>query len=347
MRANGWDVQSQSEIGSKPAISIVMPLYNKEREVERAVQSVLKQTFGDYELIVVNDGSTDKGPEVVMRINDPRIRLINQKNAGVSAARNRGIKEARAELIALLDADDEWHPDFLETIIRLREDYPTCAVFATNYIFRGDNNYFRQAIIRRLSNGFKEGILTNYFVVAAKSDPPLCASAVAINKTAVISIGGFPVGVTSGEDLLTWAKLALNYKIAYSAKPKVYNWEPRKLSDRPGRFPQTPDIVGQAFIQLLNDCNSFQVKDLRKYIALWHQMRASIFLRLGRRTEAIFEVKEIARYSKKNIKLYFCLAIALLPQKLRDLGLGITKYLKYYRITRIPPQDAINIRKYR
>ena len=307
-----------------------MPLYNKENEVNRAVKSLFSQTVRDYELIVVNDGSTDKGPEIVRTINDPRIRIIDQENGGVSAARNRGIKEARAELIALLDADDEWHPDFLETIMRLRTNYPTCDVFATNYIYRRNNNYFRQTIIRGFSNGFKEGILTNYFGVAAKSDPPLWTSAVAINKTAIISIGGFPVGVTSGEDLLIWAKLALKYKIAYSVKPKVYNWEPIKLLDRPGRVPQTPDIVGQEFIRLLGSASSPQVEELNIYIALWHQMRASIFLRLGRRQEAIYEVKKIAKYSKRNLKLRVFFVLALLPQKLCDWILRTINYLKYF-----------------
>lgn len=308
-----------------PSVSIIMPLYNKEREVNRAVKSVLAQTVRDYELIVVNDGSTDKGPEIVRNINDPRIRIIDQENGGVSAARNRGIKEASAELISFLDADDEWHPDFLETIMRLRTNYSTCDVFATNYIFRRNNNYFRQTIIRGSSNGFKEGILTNYFGVAAKSDPPLWTSAVAINKTAIISIGGFPVGVTSGEDLLIWAKLALNYKIAYSTKPKAYNWEPVKLSDRPGRVPQAPDIVSQELLRLLSATNPSQSKELKDYIAYWHRMRGVIFLRLGERKKAIGEIFKAIMFSNRNFKLYILAIVVFMPKAISKALYGYVK----------------------
>jgi glycosyltransferase involved in cell wall biosynthesis len=314
-----------------PEISIVIPLFNKEREVGRAIRSVLAQTFNNYEIIVLNDGSTDKGPEIVRNINDLRIRVIDQENGGVSVARNRGINEANAELIAFIDADDEWHPDFLETVIRLRTNYPTCDVFATNYVFRRMNNYLRHTSINGLPDGFKEGILANYFSIAAKSDPPLWTSAIAINKKTITSIGGFPKGITSGEDLITWAKVALNHKIAYSVNTKAYNWEPVNLSDRPGRVPQTPDIVGEEFVRLLDACNSPQAKDLRDYIALWHQMRASVFLRLGKRKEAIWEVKKSVRYSKKNPKLYLFFVIALLPRGMRNCAFRIASCLNYNR----------------
>jgi glycosyltransferase involved in cell wall biosynthesis len=186
-----------------PIISIVIPLYNKEIEVSRAIKSVLNQTVQDFELIVVNDGSTDKGPDVVRAINDPRIRMINEENGGVSAARNRGIKETRSELIAFLDADDEWMPSFLETIFRLRRNYPSCSVFATNYLYGHINGSFTPPIIRELPGFPWEGIFKNYFKVASKSNPPIWSSAVALTKKAITSIGGFPVGITFGEDLLT------------------------------------------------------------------------------------------------------------------------------------------------
>ena len=86
-------------------ISVVIPLYNKEKQIRKTLQSVLTQTFQDFEIVVVNDGSTDNSAIEVEKVKDPRIRLIHQQNAGVSAARNKGIEEARYELIAFLDAD--------------------------------------------------------------------------------------------------------------------------------------------------------------------------------------------------------------------------------------------------
>jgi len=115
-----------------PAVSVVIPLYNKGPHIARALNSVLAQTFQDFEVIVVDDGSTDDGAEVVRGVDDPRIRLIQQENRGVSAARNRGIEAARAELIAFLDADDEWLAEHLETIIRLRRNALEVGIYATS-----------------------------------------------------------------------------------------------------------------------------------------------------------------------------------------------------------------------
>ena len=104
---------------SEVNISVIMPLYNNRNEVERALRSIAAQTVSGYEVIVVNDGSTDDGEKVVRGMNNPHVRIINQENKGVSAARNRGVGEAENDLVAFLDADDEWNPDFLETIVRI------------------------------------------------------------------------------------------------------------------------------------------------------------------------------------------------------------------------------------
>ena len=297
----------------KLTISIVMPLYNKEAEVERAVRSVLKQTISDFELIIVNDGSVDGGPERVRAFSDPRIRIIDQTNAGVSAARNRGIGEARADLIAFLDADDEWEKDYLETIVRLRDKFPSCEVFASSYFVSTADGKKRRAIIRGLPEKLSESILNNYFFVAAQSDPPLWTSAVAVAKHAIKSVGGFPVGITAGEDLLTWARLAVRFDIAYSLEPKAIFREPATVSSRPGRVPQTPDIVGQELRKLLAGVARQKKQGLNRYIGLWHRMRANIFLRLGRRWEVLREVARSLRHAPLDIRLPLYAMLAVLP----------------------------------
>src|SRR5699024_6424946 len=96
--------------------SIVIPLYNKELSITNTLQSVLNQTFTDFEVVIVNDGSTDNSVEKVEAFNDPRIRLIHQANAGVSAARNKGIEEANYDWISFLDADDLWMENHLSIL---------------------------------------------------------------------------------------------------------------------------------------------------------------------------------------------------------------------------------------
>lgn len=315
----------------EPAVSILMPLFNKEPEVKRAIESVLTQTVSDFELIVVNDGSVDNGPEIVRNINDPRIRLFDQENAGVSAARNRGIKEAKSDLIAFLDADDEWKPTFLETIFSLKNKLPTCKVFATSYIYREVNGTHRLPVIKGIPSPPWEGILKNYFDVAIKSDPPLWTSAVAVNKEAINEVGLFPVGIHSGEDLLTWAKLALRYDIAYSTTPESVFFLRTPSASLPTRIPDKDDRVGKALESFLLDLSSTQKSAFKNYIGLWYRMRASMYLRLGMRKEAFREVQKMRGYADKNVPFYLYTMMAYLPSSISKVLIKCLNLIKALR----------------
>jgi len=113
--------------------SVVIPLYNKDKHITRAINSVLNQSYRKFEIIVVDDGSTDSGVIEVKKINDSRIRLVQQINLGVSSARNKGISLAKYNFVGFLDADDAWKPDFLETIYFLIKKYPEAGAYATAY----------------------------------------------------------------------------------------------------------------------------------------------------------------------------------------------------------------------
>lgn len=163
-------------------ISVVIPLYNKEQSIASTLQSVLKQTYQDFEIVIVNDGSTDHSVEKVAKVTDPRIRLIHQKNAGVSAARNRGIEEAGGEYIAFLDADDEWKSNYLKIQYKLTQKYPECCVFACNYEFKDTQGKVTPTIIRKLPFKGEDGILSNYFEVSSCSHPPICSISIMVKK---------------------------------------------------------------------------------------------------------------------------------------------------------------------
>jgi glycosyltransferase involved in cell wall biosynthesis len=196
-------------------ISVVIPLYNKATHVRRAVNSVLSQSFPDFECIVVDDGSTDGSGDIVAGIPNPRIRLIRQSNGGVGAARNRGSSEARGELVAFLDADDEWKPNFLDTVYRLAAQYPQCGAYATAYDCVESSGRNRILRFDRIPPPPWEGILENYFK-SAQFQPPVCSSAVCVRKSVLTEIGMFPIGERLGEDLDTWCRIALAYPIAFS-----------------------------------------------------------------------------------------------------------------------------------
>lgn len=171
--------------------------------------------------MVVNDGSTDKSADIVKNFSDTIIRLINQKNAGVSVARNRGINEAKSELIAFLDADDEWMPDYLEAILRLREKYPCAGLYATSIKTEFIDNVLmdKDEELRKLIPD--EGLIFNYFKVNLKDvshKDIFYTSSVTVPKKIFSEVGGFQTGFWWGEDIDMWGRIALKYPFAYSSQ---------------------------------------------------------------------------------------------------------------------------------
>lgn len=296
-------------------LSVVIPLYNKAATIERAISSVLNQTIQDFELIVVNNGSTDGSEKVVENVTDPRVSLISQENQGVSMARNRGVEAAQSDWVAFLDADDEWKPTFLETVLRLKETYNDCAVYATSYQRCNVAGVVNDIKLQHVPSE-RDFRMENYFEVAAESDPPFCSISVMVQKEALLSIGGFPQGVHQGEDLLTWARLAANYKIAYCQEPQsiFYTGETSSMG-KPKREPAEDDVVGNGLEQLYEEHPD--LAGLRQYIAKWHKMRASIFMRMpGKTAQCRFEIRKAQQWHR-NKKLILYKIILFLPYSLR------------------------------
>ena len=260
-------------------ISIIIPLYNKASLIGRALTSIIAQNCENCEIIVVDDGSTDNGVAVVKTfVEDNRLnnlRIISQNNAGVGAARNRGIAEAKGNLITFLDADDEWKSGHISDLIELSQRYPHCAVFATNYENISADGLTFPNVIRNLTMPGEMGVIENYFEIAAASNPPLWTSAVMVRTDALRAIGGFPEGIKSGEDLLTWARLAAKYEIAYCSNVSaIYH----RGSSNP-RPPEKIDLLGKEFENLYHYISAEKLNKknhgMRHYIALWYNMRMS------------------------------------------------------------------------
>ena len=288
-------------------ISVIIPLYNKEAGIATALHSVLAQSYQDFEVVVVDDGSTDGSVAIVKTFNDPRIRLIQQQNAGVSAARNRGIEEAKGEYIAFLDAEDEWMPGFLDEIRALQEAYPDCRAQATNYSFCS-NGVKSPTILHKIQFEGERGILSNYFEVASCSHPPVCSICVCIERKLLQEIGGFPVGIKSGEDLLTWARIAVRTQWAYSQKVMAqYNFDQISIKEPPTRIPEEIDTVGNELKSMYR--NNPKIKGLKQYLSLWHKMRCAMFMRLGYRRECTKEAFMSLRYNPMNYKIYIFLLL--------------------------------------
>ena len=291
-------------------ISVIIPLYNKEAGIDTALRSVLAQTYQDFEIVVVDDGSTDGSVAIVETFDDPRIRLIRQANAGVSAARNRGIEEAKGEYVAFLDADDEWMPGFLEEIVALQQEFPECKAQATNYTFCS-NGVKSSTILRKLPFDGERGVLSNYFEVASCSHPPVCSICVCIERKLLQEIGGFPIGIKAGEDLLTWARIAVRTQWAYSLKVLAqYNVEQVSVKEPPTRVPEKKDIVGNELLKLRK--SHPHIRGQKLYLSLWHKMRSSMYMRLGYKKECRKEAFMALHYNPLNYKIYAYLMLNLL-----------------------------------
>lgn len=214
--------------------SIVIPLYNKEQYVARAIRSVLGQSNQSFELIIVDDGSTDKSVEVVKRFSDSRIKLIQQAHAGVSAARNRGIAHAPYDYIAFLDADDQWKPEFLATIQALSEEFPLAGLYITSYQLMGSTDY---SIAPRYPHLPTQGVVDEYLCLVEQHETiGLISSSVCVPKSVFAQIGGFQEGLHFAEDAFFWLKIALHYDIVFTdAVMSIVHREPEGGSDVIGR----------------------------------------------------------------------------------------------------------------
>ena len=300
-------------------ITVIIPLYNKEASIATALRGVLAQTYQDFEVVVVDDGSTDGGAAVVETFEDPRIRLIRQENAGVSAARNRGIAEARGAHVAFLDADDEWMPEFLEEIATLIAEYPECRARATNYIFNS-NGVKSPTILRKMPFAEGRGVLTNYFEVASCSHPPMWTSAVCIERALLQEIGGFPIGIKSGEDLLTWARIAVRTQWAYSMKVMAqYNIEQVFVREKPKRLHDKEDAVGDDLLALLEMVPPSKKRELKLYISHWYKMRTSVCSSIRNISDTWHYGLKSLRYNLFNYKVLVMMLLVLLPYRIQKL----------------------------
>lgn len=200
--------------------TVIIPLYNKAPYVAATVHSVLAQHEQDFEIVVVDDGSTDGGIEVVRQIEDPRIRLITQANAGVSAARNTAIKAAQGDWLAFLDADDWYHPDYLATLRQLIDTHPGMHAVATRY--RSVPLQPGQALqtwdtpppadIEVITNLPRRWMMGSTFFTAS----------IAVRRAAMLQLTPwFPVGESYGEDLDVWFRIAEQGPIVLSHRPLV------------------------------------------------------------------------------------------------------------------------------
>ncbi len=192
--------------------SVIVPLYNKAPYIKKALSSVMEQTYKDYELIVVDDGSTDdsyRDAKDVLEDSGLDYQLIHQKNTGVSTARNNGVAVSNGDYLCFLDADDWWAPTFLERMDWLIKEYPEARIYGTNYYYV--KNGHQRVCVTTAETGY-----INYCkVYAEKLQMPLWTGATCMPRDVFAEMGGFNPQMKLGEDFCLWIKVALKYKVAF------------------------------------------------------------------------------------------------------------------------------------
>lgn len=289
-----------------PSISAAIPLYNKEREIERAVRSILAQTFQPLEIIVIDDGSTDRSAEIVRGLESPLVRLISQPNAGVAAARNRASAAAVGEYIAFLDGDDEWRPGYLEKMAELIGRYPSCGAYGAAFDIVSGNRVFPNC------SPATEGIRDDFFR-EAMTHYILQPSATVIPRRVMECTGGFPEGMKMGEDLFLWIKIASEYPVCFTPDRLVlYS---RTASNRSAGI-YTPEKTDFTFESLYRpeEGGSFR----NEYIARCAIGKAIVLTSkgdtaFGRRAEEFFSYTRMYRRGWRRLRL-----LNRLPAPLRN-----------------------------
>jgi Glycosyl transferase family 2 len=240
-------------------VSIVMPAHNSAQFIGQAIKSILAQSFEDWELIVVNDGSVDDTAQIVLQFNDPRIKHFYQAGQERSAARNTGVQMTQGECIAFLDADDFWLPEYLECQVSVLRKFPEVGLsFTWTYVTDPEGKPIR------VSGYGESGIQDRTsFLRAMLLGNRMSSGAVIVRRVALNRVGLFDPEVSQGEDWDLWLRVAMQYPVAVVTLPlfcyRRYNtFMLTKLSDR-GAEDAYLHILDKAF-GLLTDQNLLQGK---------------------------------------------------------------------------------------
>ena len=197
-----------------PFFSVIIPLFNKEKFIEATLKSVLNQTFIDFEILIIDDGSTDNSATLIKGFDDTRIRYFYKENAGVSSARNYGIEKSQSNYISFIDADDYWYPDFLKEMFKIIQNYPQQNVFSAAIEIETSKKVFPATYSIVKTNDHE---IVNYFT-ASNKETVICTSCAVFHKNIFEKIGTFDTEIKSGQDTDMWIRIGINYPVVFSWK---------------------------------------------------------------------------------------------------------------------------------
>lgn len=210
-----------------PFFSVIIPVYNKQKFVFKTIQSVLNQSYIDFEIIVINDGSTDESENEILKCNDNRIKYYSQTNNGVATTRNEGIKKATGKYICFLDADDFWKSEFLKTFKYYIDLNVNQKVFSCSIEFETSKKVVTPTYSIQRTNDFE---IVNFFK-ASCNESVLWTSSSVFEKSVFETVGVFDTNLKMGEDTDLWIRIGLQYSIFFIwEKLAIYCFDQNSIS---------------------------------------------------------------------------------------------------------------------
>lgn len=301
---------------NKPFFSVIVPVYNKEPHIARSINSILNQTFTGFELIIVCDPSTDNSNDEVAKFSDPRIRVFHRDEPGPGgyAARNLGIKNAKADWIAFLDADDEWYPEHLENFFELTKKHQFCNVLAAGWHIKNRGKYWSNPYYKKNK---KKGVIIidiyKYLKIHSKNIDVIHTNAIAVKKDLLISSGMFPISncdCMRAGDGETWLRIMLNNGLMVWSPhiASIYYQDAINMVTRIKLYPISENCL-LTFIKKEVSVNSQRkvVKGLLKYYKSRYLSNALKFAKAGALEKDMLKYLFLNyTFNIKSIICYFC-----------------------------------------
>lgn len=302
-------------------VTVLMPVYNAEKYLREAIESVLTQTYSDFEFLIINDGSTDSSKSVIESFNDPRIRLINRENGGVSAALNTGLAEAQGRYIVRFDADDICFPDRIELQYQFMCANP-------DYILAGsDADYVNkdgEYIFTFTNMGHSDEEIRQQYINGC----PFIHSTVIYKKSEVLGLGGYETKAHTFEDYFLWVKLLKKGKVCNFDKPLVkVRFNPESVTVDSRDYPRDFRLIHRKALETgeITDheeqiiLKSIRKLDKTKKELSYNRMLAKKYLWNNYAPKkARQHIREVLRTKPFDLTGFFLFALSWLPKKLID-----------------------------
>ena len=321
-----------------PAISVIIPLYNKAKYISRALKSVFIQNFQDFEVIVVDDGSTDNGLQVAQTYKDRRLRFVSQTNKGPGAARNKGVEISRSRYLTFLDADDQWIPQFLQTSFDNLLSCKDCALSVTgHYVGREKSLWPGMKILHITKGPWRLGINMNPRLMGTALAFIHSAGAVLCRRDVLEKFGGFyENGCRYGEDLYLWLRVILNYRIFRDPTPLfIQHTEVSKLVSEGWAIDKTQSLM--PFLTdpepIRQNCPHQYKMLLERFLAnqaLWSAHECAFYGNLATAHELVENYPLMKLWPSKYLKLKYKVTFPKTMQLLRKLRTSLTATNKKY-----------------